>query len=173
MIVAIKIKDYSILSKRHEKKALNQQLKAGWADAARYFHDKLRDRRFTQAHATKAGFAPRRKKYISKKYKKFGHTRPMEFTGTARRAVAGFVRITSTSKGSRAAYPGARVFNLKNPNSDPKMNLNVEFRTILPEEAELLADVIEARVEDLVYQWHTGNNDPEVIELLQSSGLAY
>jgi hypothetical protein len=170
MIGVIRIKDYSILSKKHEKKALTAQLKQSWFEAARYFHLHMRERRFTQAHATKAGYAKRSTKYTSYKFRKMGHTRPLEFSGTARRAMQA-ANLTSTSKGSRVAYRGARVFNLKNPKSDPKMNLNIEFRSLLREETEELARIIDTSLDGLVYQWHTNNMDPDVIELLTQSGL--
>jgi hypothetical protein len=84
--------------------------------------------------------------YTGRKLKKFGHTRPLEFSGTARRLVR-TASISSTSNGSRVRYPGARVFNYKNPFSNPSMNLNLEFRTILPEEGELLARDMETKID--------------------------
>jgi hypothetical protein len=75
--------------------------------------------------------------------------RPLEFSGKTRQAVRAYVSLSSTSKGGKAAYPGARVFNYRNKYSDPSMNLNLEFRRILPGEAEQLANVIDSKIEDL------------------------
>jgi hypothetical protein len=170
MIGVIRIKDYTILAEKHEKKAITAQMKQSWFEAGRYFHLNMRERRFTQAHATKAGYAKRSVKYTQYKFRKFGHTRPLEFSGTARRLMKS-ANISSTSKGARVAYPGARVFNFRNPKSDPKMSLNIEFRSLTFDDAEELEGVIDHTLEGLIYQWHTNNMDPEVVELLTRSGL--
>jgi hypothetical protein len=183
VIGVIRIRDYSIFSKRGDKKVVNAALKEGFAKAGRYFHDNLRDKRFTEEHARKAGYAPRSGSkhaigsksfwlsYTGKKLKKKGHMRPLEFSGASRAAIKGYANISSTSKGGKVAYPGARAFNFKNPFSHPTMNLNLEFRGILADEAELLADVVDSSFESMVRAWHTGTADVEVQELLASAGF--
>lgn len=183
MIAAIRIRDYSIFTTRGNAKAVNSALKAGWARAGRYFHDNLRDVRFTEEHARKAGYAPRSgsqfaigskefwRSYLGRKLKKFGHMRPLEFSGQTRAAVRSYANISSTSKGGRVAYPGARAFNYRNPFSVPTMNLNLEFRGILQEETEPLADQVDREFETMVNAWHSGTSDVEVQDLLFSAGI--
>jgi hypothetical protein len=111
------------------------------------FHTKLRDRRFTNAHASAAGYEPRKgekgsglsfaRSYTGRKLKKFGHTRPLEFTGETRRAVT-LATIRSSSKGVKVAYPGARKFNYRSATSNIRMA--DEFRRVIPSEVTLLAD---------------------------------
>ncbi len=165
MIVGVvTVKDYLVMTRGGYKKAIRASLKEAWYEAGIYFHTHLRDKRFTKEHAKKAGYTPRKgeasagvanyygnskafmKSYTGRKLKKFGHTRPLEFSGTARRLVR-TASISSTSNGSRVRYPGARVFNYKNPFSNPAMNLNLEFRTILPEEAEQIGRDMNDRID--------------------------
>lgn len=187
MIGTIKIRDNTGLFTRKEQPMLRAALKEAWIDAARYFHDRMRDRRFSIEHAKAAGYAPRKgsdepigskafwRSYTGRKLKKYGHMRPLEFSGKTRAAMKSYVSLSSTSKGGKAAYPGARAFNYKNPNSDPSMNLNLEFRKILPGEADELAKIIDAKIDDLfnvrVAGW--GGFSPEVTTLLESSGMGY
>jgi hypothetical protein len=154
------------------QKAVTEALRDGWYQAALYFHLTLREKRFTAEHARKAGYAPRKgqdkgqgsksfwKSYTGRKMKKFGHTRPLEFTGRTRKAMA-TANISATTKGATIRYPGARVFNYRNPLSDPAMNLNLEFRTILPEEADAMAKIIN----DNMYTINE-STDTEVLDLL-------
>ena len=158
MIGAIKIASSSIIMRRGEKSEVNKVLKESWLKAAKHFHAEMRDKRFTIEHARAAGYAPRKgdgktgkefwRSYQGRKQKKYGHQRPLEFTGKTRAAVRAYVSLSSTSKGGKAAYPGARVFNYKNPKSDPAMNLALEFRRITPAEAIELAKIIDADVNE-------------------------
>lgn len=125
----------------------SQATKQTWQDTGTEFHTKLRDRRFTNAHATAAQYAPRKgeagsgvsfaRSYTGRKLKKRRHTRPLEFTGETRRAVS-LATVRSTSKGVKVAYPGARKLNYQNPNSSIRMA--DEFRRVIPSEVTLLAD---------------------------------
>jgi hypothetical protein len=108
----------------------------------------MRDERFTKSHARKAHYKKRRgeeaglsrqaffSSYTGQKQRKFGHTRPLEFTGETRRLVK-TANITSTSKGGKVRYPGARKFNFRNRYSSIRMS--EEFRRLLPSEKTELA----------------------------------
>lgn len=115
---------------------LNAHKKICWDDTAVLFHTEMRDKRFTHAHARAAGYAPRTFKYQQRKLKKWGHTYPLQWSGTTRRNVRA-ARISSTSNGARVAYAGARVFNFRNPKM--KANMAIEFTTITQAEADQLA----------------------------------
>lgn len=167
----ILIPDYQKGSRAMQKQ-IRGTLKNAWREAALYFHTELRERRFSKEHARKAGYAPRKgeesrisqksfwRSYTGRKLKKFGHTLPLEFTGRTRAAMRA-ATITATSKGASIKYSGARVFNFHNPLSDPRMDLNREFRTILPEEANEMARIIEESM------WTVNEStDAEVLQLL-------
>ncbi len=134
---------------RGMKKAHNLAAKQAWNETGTHFHAAMSDDRFTQAHATLAGFAKRTKAYTSRKFKKFGHTRPLEYTGTTRRLIR-TANITSTSKGASVRYPGARAFNFRNPKAKIPINMADEFRRIVPKEATELARVFDQNYDRLI-----------------------
>lgn len=129
---------------RKMRSAFTQAKKKAFFDGAVFFHSTFSDNRFSHSHATRAKYAPRKKRYTAGKVRRFGHSRPMEYTGRARR-LSRTARVTSTSKGSKLAYPGLRVFNFRHPNSE--VNLLEEFTTILPEEANRVADHIDHTID--------------------------
>lgn len=139
-------------------KIINQAKREAWEETGAYFHDNMRDNRFTHAHATKAGYGQRKRRYTFRKFKEEGHTRPLEKSGETREGVAryGTLRATATSKSSqlRIAYPGARKFNFRNPNS--QINMADEFTTVTQEEANKLAEVFDAALDKRI----TSDNRP-------------
>lgn len=141
MIERITIRERGAISKR----VFNNALKAGYLDAAQFFHEHLRDRRFTEAHAQAAGYRKRKPEYTARKLKEFGHQRPLERTGETRDLVGIQYRLTSTSKSGKAVYAGARGFNRRHVNS--KINMPDEFTRILPEENEQFAVVMDRRLQ--------------------------
>lgn len=118
--------------RRGLKKAHRQAAKVAWYETGVWFARMNTDKRFTHAHATRANYTKRKRAYEARKLKRYGHTRPLEYSGRARLASRS-VRVTSTQHAGRVRYPGLRVFNLKHPNSD--VNMREEFLRILPEES--------------------------------------
>lgn len=135
---------------RGMKKRLNAHKKASWFEAALYYHQELRDKRFTHAHARRAGYTQRKPGYNRRKLRnpKIGHTRPLEFSGRTRSAIRRESRIANTSNGARVRYPGARVFNFRNPKSS--VNMLIEFTTVLPDEAQQIADAFDQHLDRLL-----------------------
>jgi len=129
---------------RGMRKVHNQASKKAWYATARRFHVEHRDDRFTKSHARKANYKKRSGErpgqspvgYTARKKRKFGHTRPLEFSGETRRAVRS-ANIVATSKGGRVKYAGARKLNFRNPHSD--IDMAAEFRRLIPEEIEDMA----------------------------------
>lgn len=131
-------------------KVFNVSKKEAWYQNALYFHQHMRDDRFTEAHAKEAGYAARkgeqmaqgtkafRASYTGRKLKRFGHTRPLEYSGESRRNVR-MASISSTSKGGKASYRGAAKFNFRHPKS--KIRMNEEFTRLTQTEAEILGYV--------------------------------
>jgi hypothetical protein len=128
---------------RKLRKHLTAAKLVAWQAAGDRFHNEFRDRRFTQSHGRKAGYAPRRgdaisptakgwkRTYIGKKFTLFGHRRPLEFTGEVRREVA-TKRMDVTTRSCVLRYPGARKLNFKHPNS--VVRAADEFMRVLPSE---------------------------------------
>lgn len=160
--MAIQVRDRGN-TPRGMKRAFNAASKESWHGTAIYFHENLREERFTPEHALKAGYVKRRGQNMSPTDKGYyrqyygrklrnprqgggpGKANPLWKTGKTRQAVR-FARISSTSKGGKAAYSGANVFNYRNPKSQVRMN--EEFRRIIPDEAIKLASVYDASLDD-------------------------
>lgn len=139
---------------RGMRKAFNQASKPAWHTTGVHFHTTMADDRFTQRHAVAAGYAPRKKRYNFRKFKAKGHTRPLEYSGEARRA-AKAATISSTSGMVRVRYPGTRVFNFRHPKSE--VNMVKEFTTVLPGEANELAAVYDRDLDGRLKQSNESN----------------
>lgn len=139
---------------RGMRKILNASMKESWFETGAEFHAENSDKRFTHAHATAAGYAPRSRNYERRKLKKFGHTNPLEYSGTARR-LSRVADVTSTGKSVTIRYRGLRVFNFKNPKM--RADMAKEFTTILPSEVTESARVFDAKL-DQKLNAYTGTN---------------
>lgn len=144
------------------RKRFNAASKAAWHATATHFHATMRDDRFTESHARAAGYTARKGQNAppgSKAYRHsyygiklrspkmgggVGRAAPLVKSGTTRKAVR-TASITSTSKGGRATYRGARVFNFRHPRS--RVRMNEEFRRLLQREAEELARVYDRELD--------------------------
>lgn len=136
---------------RKLRKVYTAAKRVAWLATGKLFHLEMRDKRFTSEHGRKAGYAPRQGEvaglgrrwwstYTGQKQKKWGHTRPLEWSGETRRAVKS-ANITSTTKGARVAYPGARKLNYRRWPTSPHMA--EEFRRLLPDEITPLANTFD------------------------------
>jgi hypothetical protein len=129
---------------RRLKAHYTQVSRESWRETGIAFHTTYRPRRFTTAHARAAGYAPRAGEnlpygskaywasYIGRKKRRFGHVRPLEWSGESRRAVQ-TANLVVTSNQVKVKYRGARVFNFR--------GLNEEFTRLLPAEAVQLGRV--------------------------------
>ena len=121
-----------------------------WMDTGRNFHLQYRPKRFTHKHATEAGYAERKPKYVREKFRKYGHTYPLVKTGEARR-LAATARITARAGtgqadnrgGTKIAYPSLRKLNFRSPHSD--IHMAEEFRRVTDRESVLLGHYFIAR----------------------------
>lgn len=141
---------------RNFRKVQGECQKAAWLATAAYYHRNLRDKRFTPEHAIEAKYYQRkgeglpkgsksyRRSYTGRKERKFGHTRPLEFSGRTRDKVR-IATLSSTRSGGRAAYPGANVFNFRHPKS--RINMAIEFRRLTNSEGSELAGVFDRELD--------------------------
>lgn len=145
MITGVTVTERGVVP-RNMRRIFGHLQKAAWQVTAEAFHEHYRDLRFTEAHGRAAGYSPRKgegtsgkafwRSYAGRKRKKFGHSRPLEWSGETRRAVA-MANVTTTRTHARIAYPGARKLNFRHPKSDIRMSQ--EFTKILPSESADLA----------------------------------
>jgi hypothetical protein len=144
-----------------------------WLAAGKMWHLTFRDRRFTPAHAKKAGYALRKgeqtglsqtafwNSYTGQKLRKWHHKNPLQWSGKTRERVqAATITATNTHYGAasgsiwggsqsgggvRIAYPGASKLNYRRWPSSPHMA--DEFRRVLPEELDVVARAYDAALQ--------------------------
>lgn len=146
---------------RNLRKAMTAAKRVAWRETGEYFHDQFRDNRFTPEHAKEAQYYKRKgenlpfgskgwaRSYTGRKFAKFGHTNPLEFSGETRKAVAS-ANITATTKGVKVAYAGARKLNFQHPKS--RIKPNEEFMRVTRDEVEQLARVFDNSLDRALLQ---------------------
>lgn len=114
-------------------------------DAGEYWHRQFRAKHFTEAGAQEYGYYQRkgeglprgskawRRNYTGRKFARFGHTRPLVYTGEGER-LSRMRDVRATSKRVRVVLP--RKFNLKHPKS--RIRMRDELTRISPREEQLI-----------------------------------
>lgn len=156
MIEKIRIRERGA-APRGMRKVWNAASKVSFLESAQFFDAHLRDRRFTVAHAQAAGYTKRkgeglprdskafRRSYAGQKERRYKHNRPLEKSGDTRDKLRTGGRRTATRDKARISYSQASVFNYRHPQSMVRMS--DEFRRILPEENEQLAEKYDSRLD--------------------------
>lgn len=126
-----------------------------------FYHENYVDLHFRNSASLRYGYRPRsgepgsknppgskyyKRTYTWRKLKKFGHTRPLEWTGESR-ALANVRDVRSTSKWARI-YSHARVLNFK-------PWLFEELSRVIPQEAEAVAARMGREMEEQVGQFRS------------------
>jgi len=150
------------------RRAFNEKSELAWEHTGKFFHDNLRDKRFTPEHAEAAGYYKRKgeaqapgSKSFKRSYhgKKFyspnrgggrNQANPLEDSGETRSLVRTNFRIEATRNKVLIAYPGARKLNFRNPKS--RIRMNEEFKRLTDAELKLLARVYDAELDRLLKQ---------------------
>ena len=162
MLSAIKVTERGTVP-RKLRKAMNAATKEAWADTGKEFHTEFRDKRFTPEHAREAKYYKRRgeklpegskgwkRSYYGIKYRsaKMGGGRnradPLVKSGETRSLVRS-ASISSTSKGVKVRYAGARKLNYRNPKS--RIRMNEEFVRITDKEEKSLANSFDEKLNE-------------------------
>lgn len=148
MIATAKVRGQNV--GRSLRKAYGEASEPSWEETGRKFHHQYRPKRFTHKHAREAGYMKRKPGYEKVKFRRFGHTYPLVFSGEVKRLVA-TARIKSrkgtgqagNQGGVQVLYPGARKLNLRHKDSEIRMNQ--EFTRVTDHEATLLGLYFETR----------------------------
>ena len=120
----------------HMKSEMNPIKRIAFQQMGVYWHSQFRPKHFTQRGATEYGYKPRagqrgnerptfRSSYTGQKLRRFGHTRPLVYTGLSER-LSRERKVRSTSKGVRVLLPPG--FNRRQSQSD--INMREELTTI-------------------------------------------
>lgn len=130
-------------------------LKPSWSMTGEYFHRKMLPLRFTKRGGKMLNYAPRRgeeaggsfqdfrRSYTARKRRKFGHTKPLVYTGESE-SLAKIRDIRATSKGVRIVNH-ARGLNRKHPKS--KVVMRDEVRRLADHEGVELTRFLGGQVE--------------------------
>jgi len=95
-------------------------MKEAWGKTGRFWHRQMREKHFAEGAKIEYGYLRRSPRYEERKRKKFGHARPLEFTGESR-ALTRIRVVTSTSKGVKVRMNAARGLRRRNPKSQINM----------------------------------------------------
>lgn len=116
------------------RRVWNAAQKAAWLSDARMWVAAFREKHFTAAGAAEYRYARRTAKYEADKQRRFGHTRPLEYTGESRRRTANATTSSTSRRG--VVRMNAPALNFQNPKGAAKPRL--ELTSISQREAELL-----------------------------------
>lgn len=148
------------------RRAFNNVSREAWRHTGKYFHENLRDKRFTPEHAREAGYFRRKgegqaigSKVFKRSYqgKKFyspnrgggrNQANPLEDSGETRELVRSAYSIHAVIGRVEVRYPGARKLNYRNPKS--RIRMNEEFKRLTDDELVELARVYDDELDRLL-----------------------
>lgn len=83
-------------------------IKESWNSAGILWHKNLLNKHFTQKGAAEYRYQKRSWRYTKRKQKKFGHRKPLVYTGELKRHVKRVEDVRANSKGARVVLHGPR-----------------------------------------------------------------
>ena len=111
------------------------------------WHREMLQDHFSQVAYTKYGFQKRRKEYVKRKRKKYGHNDPMRLKGTLEQSIRSMARISTSSKKVRITMSGAQLnFATKARVAKGYPDFRAEITAITPQQAQTLAEFAGARM---------------------------
>lgn len=143
--------------RRGEQHLVNRIVRTAMQEMGLKWRDDYLPDHFTNRGATKYRYTPRdgerasgkkfKQSYTGQKLKKYGHTRPLEWSGdTKRQALSDRRAIAkSTSKRSHVSCPLPVGLNRKNPNTE--INMREEIETVTTSEIRELEKYLGERVQ--------------------------
>lgn len=114
------------------RRAVKQQLQAV-ADA---WHSNILPRHFKRGAKQRYGYQERKASYNKRKEKRYGHRRPLEYTGQLKRQVLRKARISGTSKRATVSMDAPRYMYQYKPGAPDKA---AEITAVTQDEAESMA----------------------------------
>jgi hypothetical protein len=127
-----------------------------WKSVAQYWIDEIRPKHFTKGGAKEYGYSPRQgetgasgkafwRSYTGRKQRKFGHTKPLTWSGAFERDTRSS-RIQATQHGSTVRIRG-RVLNLGLVGTGKKIDMAKEVSTVSPRDVHMLTRHMQSRLE--------------------------
>ena len=99
--------------KAFTRKFITAAVRASLGDAGLAWHRNTLPQHFEPAAASKYRYQQRTPKHEAEKLKRFGHQRPLVFTGTLAAQVKRIARINATGKGVRVVMRGPRYLYMR------------------------------------------------------------
>lgn len=130
--------------------------KLAWKAMGDYWHEKIRPLHFTVAGAKKYRYKRRTLKYRKAKLAKFGHNKPLVWSGESRRLTANR-NVTSTSRGMRVKMGQAKALNFRRRRKFTGVTINMrdELLRTRADERRQMAKVFTRRIERLLKRIRT------------------
>lgn len=119
----------------------NNILKPAYHAVGLYHHRVNTPKRFTSKLRQAPYFTKRKKAYSQNKARRYGHVRPLEFTGQTRKG-AKFGVIRATSKGVKVSYRWVKALNYRNKKAPATETMSMEFRNIPKDEIPQLERIM-------------------------------
>jgi hypothetical protein len=101
MLQPLTIKFKATMPKTLKRRTWNRILKASWLDTGRFWHRYILPKHFTRRGAREYRYKDRTKGHEKRKARKYGHRRPLVFTGRMERQAKGVRDVRSTSKSGK------------------------------------------------------------------------
>lgn len=152
-MIDIKSKIVFKKSPRGMAKAFAEAREKAMADVGRHWHGQMLPKHFEESAFARYKYEPRSPRYVKRKERKYGHRRPLVFTGTLMRTVLGAAQIRATSRRVTVRMSGPRwlagyiAFRGRAGRGPDKRK---ELTMILKNEGAELATIAARRVRDEV-----------------------
>lgn len=134
------------------RKAWRDVSRAAWDVAGDVWHTRILPKHFTEEGAAEYGYEQRSRKYTARKLRKFGHQRPLEYSGNLKRQVLRLrdvrARAANSNRegGVRVALTGPSYLSqYRKRTNEP--NKALELSRVSPADAEVLRQVLDREIE--------------------------
>jgi len=118
-------------------------LKEAWRHTGRYWHRFILPKHFQPQAVYEYQYAERTIAYRRRKTRKFGHNRPLVFTGRMERDVRRILDVRVSSKAARVVLHGPRYLYMKGGKRGTGPNMAAELAAISERDAKALATVMD------------------------------
>jgi hypothetical protein len=127
----------------------NPIIRAAWDRAGRLWHKKILGKHFTVAGAAEYNYMPRTRAYQIRKAKKFGHQRPLVFSGEAERMAHQVLDLRATQKGAKVVlHLPTHFYQYRKDLKQPDKGL--ELRTVSDPDAMVLGNEIDKGLQERI-----------------------
>jgi hypothetical protein len=133
------------------KRVLNDIHRAGMRQLGEKWHTEYRPLHFRNLASTRYNYTPRQgergrtvanfnRSYTGRKLAKFGHTRPLVYTGESERASQTPTIEAVAKRGSARVAVRMRAYKLNYRYAGSPIDMRAELQTVIPAESQALAD---------------------------------